>query len=124
MRQKITSESSGNVLNMENMRRQKDRGKGCGNRGNNRKVGSKSKLGNIECWNCGKKVHLKKECRAPKKQRDGQQEKNQEANVIGDVLQYESQKILVVSFSGNRNYTLENYMLKVYVHLLTYDALI
>jgi hypothetical protein len=30
---------------------------------------------------------MKKYCRAPKKQRDGQQEKNHEANVIGDVLQ-------------------------------------
>jgi hypothetical protein len=45
------------------------------------------RLGKIECWNCGKKGHLKKDCRAPKKQRDGQQERNQEANVTGDVLQ-------------------------------------
>ena len=30
---------------------------------------------------------MKKDCRASKKQRDGQQEKNQEANVTGDVLQ-------------------------------------
>ena len=31
---------------------------------------------------------MKKYYSAPKKQRDGQQEKNQEANVIGDALQY------------------------------------
>jgi hypothetical protein len=31
---------------------------------------------------------LKKLCRSPKKQGDGQQEKNQEENVAGDVLQY------------------------------------
>ena len=72
---------------MENRERQKDRGKGLGNRGNYRKGRSKSRLGKIECWNCGKKGHLKKYCRAPKKQRDGQQERNQEANVTGDVLQ-------------------------------------
>ena len=30
---------------------------------------------------------MKKDCRAPKKQRDGQHEKNKEANVTGDVLQ-------------------------------------
>jgi hypothetical protein len=30
---------------------------------------------------------MKKDCKAPKKKRDGQQEKNQEANVTGDVLQ-------------------------------------
>ena len=37
--------------------------------------------------NCGKKGHLKKDHRALKKQRDGQQEKNQEENVTGDVLE-------------------------------------
>jgi hypothetical protein len=72
---------------MENRGRQKDRGKGSGNHMNSRKDRSKSRLGKIECWNCGKRRHVKKDCRAPKKQRDGQQERNQEANVTGDVLQ-------------------------------------
>jgi hypothetical protein len=71
MRWKRTGETSGNALNMENRGRQKDRGKGSRNCGNSRKGRSKSRLGKIECWNCGKKGHLKKECRAPKKQRDG-----------------------------------------------------
>jgi hypothetical protein len=75
MRQKSIGETSGNALNMENKERQKDRGKGFGNSGNSRKGRSKSRLGKIECWNCGKKVHLKKDYRAPKKQRDGQQER-------------------------------------------------
>jgi hypothetical protein len=69
------------------MGRQKERGKIYGNNMNSRKGISKSRLGNIECWNCGKKGHLKKDCRAPKKQRDGQKEKNQEENVTSDVLQ-------------------------------------
>jgi hypothetical protein len=68
MRRKSTGETSGNVLNMDNKGRQKDRGKGSRNRGNSRKGRSKSKLGKIECWNCGKKGHMKKYCRAPKKQ--------------------------------------------------------
>jgi hypothetical protein len=68
---KSTCETSGNALNMENRGRQKDRGKSSGNRGNSRKDLSKSRLGKIECWNCGKKGHLKKHYRAPKKQRDG-----------------------------------------------------
>ena len=67
MRQKRTCETSGNALNMENRGRQKDRGKGSGNHGNSRKGRSKSRLGKIECWNCGKKGHLKKYCRYPKK---------------------------------------------------------
>jgi hypothetical protein len=49
MRQKSTCETSGNALNMENRGRQKDRGKGFGNRGNSRKGRSKSRLGKIEC---------------------------------------------------------------------------
>jgi hypothetical protein len=61
---------------MENRGEKKDRGKVSGNHGNSRKGRSKSRLGKIECWNCGKKRHLKKDCRAGKKQRDGLQEKN------------------------------------------------
>jgi ribosomal protein L19E len=72
MQWKSTSETSRNALNMENRGRQKDRGKGSGNCGNSRKGRSKSRLRKIECWNCGKKGHMKKYCRAPKKQRDGQ----------------------------------------------------
>jgi hypothetical protein len=87
MQRKSTGETLGNALNMENRGRPKNRGKGSRNRGNSRKGRSKSRLGKIECWNCGKKGHLKKDSRDPKKQRDGQQERNQEANVTGDVLQ-------------------------------------
>jgi hypothetical protein len=87
MQRNNTGETSGNALNMENRGRQKVRRKDFWNHGNSRKGRSKSKLGKIECWNCGKKGHLKKYCRAPKKQTDGQQERNQEANVTGDVLQ-------------------------------------
>jgi hypothetical protein len=72
MRWKSTGETSGNALNMENGGRKKDRGKGSGNHENYRKGISKSRFRKIECWNCGKKGHLKKECRAPKKQRDRQ----------------------------------------------------
>ena len=86
--QKSTNETSGNALNMERRGRQKDRDKGSRNHRNSRKGKSKSRLGKIECQNCGKKGHLKKDCRAPKKQRDGHQEKNKEANVTCDVLQY------------------------------------
>jgi hypothetical protein len=67
--------------------KKKGKRKESGNHGNSRKGRSKSILGNIECWNCRKKGHMKKDCRAPKKQRDGQQEKNREENVKGDVLQ-------------------------------------
>jgi hypothetical protein len=87
MQQKSIGETSSNALNMENKKRQKDRGKGSRKHKNSRKGRSKSIFQKIECWNCGKKGHLKKGYKAPKKQRDGQQEKNQEENVTGDVLQ-------------------------------------
>jgi hypothetical protein len=54
---------------MENMGRQKDRGKASGNLENSRKGRSKSILGNIECWNCGKKGHLKKDYSSKEKKR-------------------------------------------------------
>jgi hypothetical protein len=84
---KRTYETSGNELTVENMGTQKDKGKGSQNHDNFRKGISKSRLGKIGCWNCGNKGHLKKDCRAPNKQRDGKQEKNQEENVTGHVLQ-------------------------------------
>ena len=47
----------------------------------------------LELWEEG---HMKKDYRAPKKQRDGQQEKNQEANVTSDVLQ----NVLIISIDN------------------------
>ena len=73
---------------MESRGRQKERGRSPGNHGKPKKGRSKSRFGKIECWNCGKKGHLKKDCRAPNKKGDRQQETTQEANVAGDVLQY------------------------------------
>jgi hypothetical protein len=70
MRWKITSETSGNAFNRENMGRQEDRGKGSRNCLNSRKGRSKYGFGRIEFWNCGKKDNI-----APKKQRYGQQDK-------------------------------------------------
>jgi hypothetical protein len=67
MRWKSTGETSSNASNMENRGRQKDRIKGSGNHENYNKGRSKSKLGKIECWDCGKKGHLNKDCKAPKK---------------------------------------------------------
>jgi hypothetical protein len=57
---------------MENKGSQMDRGKFPRIDGNSRKGRFKSKLGKIECWNSGKKGHLKKDYIAPKKEIDGQ----------------------------------------------------
>ena len=73
---------------MESRGRQKERGRSPGNRDKSKKGRSKSRFGKIECWNCGKKGHLKKDYRAPKKKGERQQETTQEANVADDVLQY------------------------------------
>ena len=73
---------------MESRGRQRERGRNPGNNSKSRKGRSKSRLGKIEFWNCGKRGHLKKECRAPKKKGDGKQQTTQEENVASDVLQY------------------------------------
>jgi hypothetical protein len=75
MRWKSTGDTSSNALTVENKGRKRERGKSPRNYGKSRKGISKSKLGKIKCWNCGKKGHLNKNCIAPKKQRDGHQEK-------------------------------------------------
>ena len=83
---KITTETSGNALTMERKGRQRGRGNISGNHKKSRNGISKSILGNIECWNCGKRGHLKKDYRAPKKKGDRQQETAKKSNVAGDVL--------------------------------------
>ena len=54
-------------MTMESRGRQTERGRSPGNRGKSKKGRSKSKFEKIECWNYGKKGHLKKDCRALKK---------------------------------------------------------
>ena len=64
-----------------------ERGKSPGYCSKSRKGRSKSILG-IVCWKCGKKRHLKKDCKSRKgKEGDVQQENNHEVNVTGDVFQ-------------------------------------
>ena len=96
MRRKSSSETSGNALTAESRRRKMERGKSSGYRSKSRKGRSKSRSG-IVCWKCGKKGHLKKDCRSRKgKEGDTQQENNHEANVTGDVLQ----DALILSFEN------------------------
>ena len=74
MRRKSTGETLGNALTIEARGRQRERGKSPGNRWKSRKGRSKSRA-RVECWNCGKKGHFKKDCRSRNvKQGDRQQE--------------------------------------------------
>ena len=79
---------------------QNERGRSRGNRSKYRKGISKSRFGKIECQNCGKRGHLKKDCKAPNKKGDIQQETTQEANVVGDVLQ----DALILALHNNSDY--------------------
>ena len=65
-----------------------------------KKCRSKSKFKKMECWNCGKKGHLKKDCRAPKKKGERQEETTQEVNVAGNVLQ----DVLILALDNTSNY--------------------
>ena len=100
MRRKITGETSGNALTMESRGRQKERGRSPGNCGKYKKGRSKSIFEKIECWNCGKKGHPNKYCRAQNKKGERQQETTQEANVAGDVLQ----DALVIALDNTSDY--------------------
>ena len=64
---KRKGETSGNALTMESRGRQKERGRSPGNHDKYKKGKPKSRFGKVECWNCGKKGHLKKDYRSPKK---------------------------------------------------------
>ena len=87
MRRKSTGETSGNALTMESRRRQNERGRSPGKHGKSKKERFKSRFGKIECWNCNTKGHLKKDCRAPKKKGERQEETTHQVNIAGDVLQ-------------------------------------
>lgn len=86
MQRKRTCETSGNTLMVENRGRHKERGNSSINRAKSKHDISKSK-GRIECWNCERKGHMKKDYWYQKgKEGNGKQEENQEENVAGDVL--------------------------------------
>ena len=73
-------------MTMESRGRQGERGKSPSNHNKSRKGRSKSRFGKIEAWNCGKRGHLKKDYKSPKKKGDVKYETTQEENVAGDVL--------------------------------------
>ena len=87
MQRKSTSETLGNAFTMERKGRQREIGNSLGNHRKYRKGIAKCRLGKIKCWSCGKRGHLEKDYRAPKKKGDEKHKTTQEANVAGDVLQ-------------------------------------
>ena len=74
MRRKRTCETQATLLTMERRERQRERGRRLGNHKHYRKGRSKSIFGMAEFWNYGKKVHLKKYYKAPKKKGDEKHE--------------------------------------------------
>ena len=66
MRRKSTGETSSTALTVETRGRQKERSKNNKNHDHSRRSKSRSKS-TAECWNCGKKGHMKKDCWSKKK---------------------------------------------------------
>ncbi|KAK8931243.1 hypothetical protein KSP39_PZI016330 [Platanthera zijinensis] len=83
---RANSGTSNSALNVESRGRHFDRnsGRGCSKSARGK---SKPHKGKFECWNCGKKGHLKAFCTAPKKNPGGKVEKNPAANATVDDLQ-------------------------------------
>ena len=71
MRRKRTSETLGNALTMDSKRRQRVGGRSPHNHNKSIKGRSKSIFKNIECQNCGKRGHMKKDKKYPKNKGDG-----------------------------------------------------
>ncbi|KAL2236674.1 UNVERIFIED_CONTAM: Retrovirus-related Pol polyprotein from transposon TNT 1-94 [Sesamum indicum] len=67
-RRKQTGGSSGSALHTESRGRPDTRGK---YRGRSRSRGKNKGKKEMVCWNCEKPGHMKSECRAPKKEREG-----------------------------------------------------
>ena len=58
-----------------------------GDRSKSKRGNSKNQKGKVECWNCGKKGHYKKDCYAAKKAGGKGQEKDASVNISEDSLQ-------------------------------------
>ena len=87
--EEIRRKPSGSALNVENKGRSSERAQSRGRTKLRSK--SRSSKGKIECWNCGKKGHLEKDCRAPpkkNKQKNGNKDNEASANVPGNTVQY------------------------------------
>ena len=89
MRRKSTGETSSTALTVETRGRPKERSKSHKNRDHSRRSKSRTKSTTMECWNCGKKGHMKKDCWSKKKKEPEWQESKptSEANVAGEVEQ-------------------------------------
>ena len=61
MQRKSIGETSGNALTTEIRGKKREKGKSLGNCWKSRKGRSKSRA-RVECWNCRKKGHFKKDC--------------------------------------------------------------
>ncbi|KAJ0101106.1 hypothetical protein Patl1_05110 [Pistacia atlantica] len=70
VRRKDSGEITSNALNVETSGKGYDRNSNQGKgRSKSRNGRSKSRLGKkIECWNCGNKGHIQRNCKAPKKE--------------------------------------------------------
>ena len=73
--------SSNSTLNVDGRGRSSDRNKGNGNKGKSKNGISKSRNGwTLESWNCGKIGHLRRNCRALRKDKD----KGDATNIVTD----------------------------------------
>ena len=88
MRRKSMGETSSTALTVETRGRQKERSKNNKSRDRSRHSKLRSKS-TAECWNCGKKGHMKKDCWSKKKKEpeSDNSKSTSEANVAGEVEQ-------------------------------------
>ena len=80
MRRKGAGESSTTALSVENRGRQREKGK-FQRRDKSKKRSKSRSTKQVECWNCGKKGHMRKDCRLKKKEPSDEHDSTSEAHV-------------------------------------------
>ncbi|KAL2225185.1 UNVERIFIED_CONTAM: Retrovirus-related Pol polyprotein from transposon TNT 1-94, partial [Sesamum indicum] len=98
-RRKQTGGSSGSALHTESRGRPDTRGKYRG-RSRSRSRGKNKGKKEMVCWNCEKPGHMKSECRAPKKEKEGRTA-NAATEEITDALLFEYNKPLKIVGKGD-----------------------
>ncbi|KAK8926037.1 hypothetical protein KSP39_PZI018102 [Platanthera zijinensis] len=103
VRKRSSDEASSSALNFEargrGLDRSTDRGRSKSKRGK-----SNTPKGKIECWNCGKKGHMKMDCHAPEKAICKHQEKDSSTNIPRDNIQ----DALILSLDNTKSWIVDS----------------
>ena len=100
MRRKSTGECSNAALTVETRGRSKERRR---SKSRSKSQGRSTSKGKLECWYCGKKGHIKRDCwnrKGNESSNNNESTSNQETNIVGELIQ----DALIMSHEKNGDY--------------------